>query len=731
VVNITAEELERTASGRNLGDLLKSLPCGPQGVPTFTRPPGSPSTAKGSLSCIRPLDLRMVEVMRIHNDTRSAFGSQPLVWDPALAASAQSYAGHLARTGVLAHAPREGRGNSRENLSQGMLNWDSRQMLSNWLREQSRFRPGVYPNVSTTGRWDDVSHFTQMVWPKTVALGCGMADGRGHRWLVCRYSPGGNKDGVLIAPAPPVPGRLPAQALCSGPQGPMMCPEPEQGGAAPAGDEDLPQGGATDGGQAQGGGQAQDGGGTRTRETPPPTRVDDDSGIGGGDARCSVKVIAKVLIPTGRKDRNGNPIYKETHNLDHGFAEVVIPHGFEAKGEFKPHAGGTRPYDGTMRATWGIAGARNPFTGTVTGDEAKLARGKWDDTDGVVKIDPGPNLPVVQNHVINAHWASPTNGVECWMPRPFQFVVTFADEVPYPDPLNLETFVGEANRGGFTGTRPRTPFPTGTRAFHDEEPEPVRRPGYVLVPIGIFWDLPKECCAIKGAKREVIQFARAAIRGGNGRMGKAWGLDVVPDELNKPNDTHDPVYTGHPNEHGKDKPTEHGPGGTKTSTSGDVMQWDAPGMPKDLFDRLHAAQGRSEYRQQFLSLLVCRPPRGQSRVETHLAGSRVCQVAITTVRWDFPGQAGVRPRPPRPGAPPEMPYRQPRITISFDVRDGNCASLEDFLEANNLLDEFADPSSEARKLELMPEGRYDELNRDVNDWESNPFGGVTIPAAPR
>ena len=206
VKTITSEEIARVPSGRDIGDLLRNLPCTAQSVPTLTRPTAANAPiAADSLSCIRPADIRMVEIYRVHNLTRSRFGSRPLIWDPALAAAAPTYAGHLARTGRLAHAPREGRGNSRENLSQGMLNWDSRQMLASWLREQSKFRPGVYPDVSSTGRWNDVSHFTQMVWPKTISLGCGMADGSGYRWLVCRYWPGGNKDGVAIAPVSAVP----------------------------------------------------------------------------------------------------------------------------------------------------------------------------------------------------------------------------------------------------------------------------------------------------------------------------------------------------------------------------------------------------------------------------------------------------------------------------------------------------------------------------------------------
>ena len=50
----------------------------------------------------------------------------------------------------------------------------------------------------------------------------------------------------------------------------------------------------------------------------------------------------------------------------------------------------------------------------------------------------------------------------------------------------------------------------------------------VVVPIGIYWDGQENCCDIKNAKRTVIQFARAAIHGPNGRMGKGWGLDILP-----------------------------------------------------------------------------------------------------------------------------------------------------------------------------------------------------------
>jgi hypothetical protein len=38
--------------------------------------------------------------------------------------------------------------------------------------EKRYFRPGIFPDVSTTGNWYDVSHYTTMIWPTTERVGC-------------------------------------------------------------------------------------------------------------------------------------------------------------------------------------------------------------------------------------------------------------------------------------------------------------------------------------------------------------------------------------------------------------------------------------------------------------------------------------------------------------------------------------------------------------------------------
>jgi hypothetical protein len=153
----------------------------------------------------------MRTIFEAHNTLRAANGIPPLRWDQELVAGAQAWANQLARTGRLGHAPREGRGKVRENVSQGMIGWNARQMIGNWLKEEKKFKPGIYPDVSTTGLWEDVSHYTQMLWADTIGVGCGLAAGSGYQWLVCRYSPGGNKDGDYVGPKV-------GQAIADGPK---------------------------------------------------------------------------------------------------------------------------------------------------------------------------------------------------------------------------------------------------------------------------------------------------------------------------------------------------------------------------------------------------------------------------------------------------------------------------------------------------------------------------------
>lgn len=167
--------------------LLASTGCTPAGAPYRARDISHPAG-----------DARPVWLAE-HNRERAAYGSAPLSWNAALAAEAGAYAARIARLGRLQHSPKAERPGQGENLWMGSRGaYSPGAMIAGWASERRHFRRGVFPAVSSTGNWRDVGHYTQMVWPRTTLLGCGMASSARWDVLVCRYAPPGNRDGERI-----------------------------------------------------------------------------------------------------------------------------------------------------------------------------------------------------------------------------------------------------------------------------------------------------------------------------------------------------------------------------------------------------------------------------------------------------------------------------------------------------------------------------------------------------
>jgi hypothetical protein len=141
-------------------------------------------------------DTSSARILAAHNRERARMGVAPLRWDPVLAASAASYGPTLARIGGLRHSPRAARVGQRENLWMGTRGaFSPEQMVGNWIAEKAYYRHGQFPNVSRTGKWSDVAHYTQVVWRGTTHVGCAIYPTRNWDYLICRYSPPGNVDG--------------------------------------------------------------------------------------------------------------------------------------------------------------------------------------------------------------------------------------------------------------------------------------------------------------------------------------------------------------------------------------------------------------------------------------------------------------------------------------------------------------------------------------------------------
>jgi hypothetical protein len=137
-----------------------------------------------------------------HNTARDEVGLAPMVWSDQLARDAEAWARHLARNNLYDHASPQQRKGQGENLWRGPKGqWTAWETVGFFIEEKRHFRPGHFPDVSRTGRWSDVAHYTQIIWPQTREVGCAVAHTHHDEVLVCRYWPAGNVWGQRIDPA--------------------------------------------------------------------------------------------------------------------------------------------------------------------------------------------------------------------------------------------------------------------------------------------------------------------------------------------------------------------------------------------------------------------------------------------------------------------------------------------------------------------------------------------------
>ena len=144
-----------------------------------------------------PDDSFNARILDAHNQERNRIGEAPLSWSPRLADQAWDWAQSLATRGAFEHS--RVRAGAGENLWRGTAGYyEPEEMIGSFIREGRNFRPGAFPNVSRTGNWADVGHYTQLIWPATREVGCAIAEGRGNEVLVCRYFPSGNWVGQKV-----------------------------------------------------------------------------------------------------------------------------------------------------------------------------------------------------------------------------------------------------------------------------------------------------------------------------------------------------------------------------------------------------------------------------------------------------------------------------------------------------------------------------------------------------
>ena len=155
-------------------------------------------TALGGIAAVashaaQPQNRFAAELLEAHNEERAEFGAPKLQWSQRLAKDAQVWARTLASEGRMRHASIEERAGAGENLWMGSAGrYSATFMIRAFAEEKRYFRPGEFPDISRTGNWRDVGHYTQVVWRETREVGCAVARNDRDDFLVCRYWPAGN-----------------------------------------------------------------------------------------------------------------------------------------------------------------------------------------------------------------------------------------------------------------------------------------------------------------------------------------------------------------------------------------------------------------------------------------------------------------------------------------------------------------------------------------------------------
>jgi uncharacterized protein YkwD len=123
-------------------------------------------------------------MLNAHNAIRSRVGLSPLVWSAQLAEVAQEWANHLIASGGLSHRPDNRYGENIYTISGGRAS--PAEVVDLWAAEARGY------DIRSNSCRGVCGHYTQIVWAKTRAVGCAVADNSRREVWVCNYDPPGN-----------------------------------------------------------------------------------------------------------------------------------------------------------------------------------------------------------------------------------------------------------------------------------------------------------------------------------------------------------------------------------------------------------------------------------------------------------------------------------------------------------------------------------------------------------
>ncbi len=158
-------------------------------------------------------------ILERHNYYRGIAGIPLMKWNPGIAQNAQKWANQLKGRGCkMAHSSHSFRGDVAghsylgENLywawSSATVTPDAsraQNSVDSWYSEIADFQYSAKgTNCPLRGKKGMIGHFTQLMWDKSVELGCAHAVCGGTSLvIVCQYGPGGNFNMHVNPPFPP------------------------------------------------------------------------------------------------------------------------------------------------------------------------------------------------------------------------------------------------------------------------------------------------------------------------------------------------------------------------------------------------------------------------------------------------------------------------------------------------------------------------------------------------
>ncbi|CAI9756113.1 unnamed protein product [Fraxinus pennsylvanica] len=122
------------------------------------------------------------DYLAVHNAARARVGVGPMRWDEKLATDARNYANKIKGRCLFQHS----NGPYGENLALGTT-MTGHQAVNLWVAERKDYNYRSNSCSRTCG------HYTQVVWRKSVLLGCARVRCNNGNWFViCNYGPRGN-----------------------------------------------------------------------------------------------------------------------------------------------------------------------------------------------------------------------------------------------------------------------------------------------------------------------------------------------------------------------------------------------------------------------------------------------------------------------------------------------------------------------------------------------------------